>query len=114
MTRQPEDQQSHLEQVERWAKFVREHPTEWKKIHTEFINAIFQKQEEALQRILAMPGGKEKAAELYTIKNKKGIRGLGDNNPLRNQLVLSILLRSGKLTKSFKYGFDRFNNTHGG
>lgn len=72
MTRQPDDQQSHLDQVERLAHFVRDHPTKWKKIHTEFINAIFQKHEEALQRILATPGGKEKAAELYTIKNKKG------------------------------------------
>ena len=31
------------EQIERWAKFVRENPNKWKKIHTKFINAIFDK-----------------------------------------------------------------------
>ncbi len=59
----------HLEHVERWATFVRENPTKWKKVHTEFINALFQKNEEVTQRILQQPGGKQKLIELYGIKN---------------------------------------------
>jgi len=30
---------SHLEQVERWAKFIRDNPGKWKKQHQEFIDA---------------------------------------------------------------------------
>lgn len=64
--------QSHMEQVERWAHFVRENPTQWKKSHTEFINALFQKNEEVTKRILQQPNGKEKLIELYNIKNVDG------------------------------------------
>ncbi len=56
---------SHMQQVERWAHFVRENPAKWKKAHTEFINALFQKNEEVIQRLLKQPGGKEKLKELY-------------------------------------------------
>lgn len=63
---------SHLDQIERWAHFVRENPTRWKKIHTDFINAIFQKNEDVIKKILEMPNGREKIIELYNIKNTKG------------------------------------------
>ncbi len=63
---------SHMEHVERWASFVRENPTKWKKPHTEFINALFEKNEQFIQKILKTPRGKEKLIELYQIKNKKG------------------------------------------
>lgn len=63
--------ETHLDQIERWANFVRTNP-DWKRIHTQFINAIFAKHQEVLQRILASPGGKEKIVELYGIKNKEG------------------------------------------
>lgn len=62
----------HLEYVERWATFVRENPTKWKKVHTEFINALFQKNEEVTKRILQQPDGKQKLIELYNIKNVDG------------------------------------------
>lgn len=68
--------ESHHDQIERWAHFVLEHPTEWKKIHTEFINAIFAKHEEFRERLLQTPGGKEKIALLYSIQNKSGYRWL--------------------------------------
>ncbi|MEK6901106.1 MAG: hypothetical protein AABX37_02085 [Nanoarchaeota archaeon] len=64
--------QSHMEQVERWANFVRENPTQWKKIHTGFINALFQKNEEVIQRLLQQQNGKQKLIELYNIKNVAG------------------------------------------
>ena len=55
----------HLDQVERWAYFVKDNPTKWKTIHTEFINAIFDKHEQFKQRLLKTPHGKEKLAKLY-------------------------------------------------
>jgi len=64
--------QSHINQIERWANFVRNNPTTWKKAHTQFINALFQKNEEVIQRILKTPHGKEKIIELYNIKNIEG------------------------------------------
>lgn len=64
--------QSHLEQIERWANFVRENPTKWKKIHTEFINTLFEKNTQFIEKILKTPRGKEKLVELYDINNKKG------------------------------------------
>ncbi len=59
----------HLDQIERWAEFIRNNPHKWKKIHTEFINAIFDKHEQFKKRLLAQPNGKEKWDKLYN-KNK--------------------------------------------
>ena len=70
------DRSSHDDQIERWANFVRDHPTEWKKIHTEFINAIFQKHDEFIERLLKEPNGKQKIIELYGIKNLDGYPSL--------------------------------------
>ena len=66
----------HMEQVERWAEFVRNNPGKWKKIHSEFINSIFQKHEQFRERILKTPHGKDKLAKLYNIKNKEGYNWL--------------------------------------
>ena len=57
--------ESHMEQVERWARFVREHPDEWRKPHTEFINAIFQNHERVLKELLRTKEGREKVERLY-------------------------------------------------
>ena len=65
-----------MEQVERWANFVRDNPTQWKKIHTKFINALFQKNAEVIQRLLQQPNGKQKLIELYDIKNVEGCEWL--------------------------------------
>jgi hypothetical protein len=64
------ERKEHLYQVERWALFVREHPTEWKKPHTEFINALFDKHEQFKERLLKTPGGKEKFEKLYGNKRE--------------------------------------------
>lgn len=64
--------ETHMDFIERWAQFMREHPTEWKKIHTEFINAQFTSHEQFLERLLKQPNGKEKIRELYKIKNLEG------------------------------------------
>ena len=47
-----EERFKYMKDGERWANFVRENPTKWKKFHTEFINALFQKNEEVTRRIL--------------------------------------------------------------
>ncbi len=60
------------EQIERWANFVKNNPTKWKKIHTEFINSIFDKHGQFRERILKLPDGQEKLIKLYKIKNKSG------------------------------------------
>lgn len=59
------ERKEHLNQVERWALFVRDHPAEWKKPHTEFINAIFDKHEQFKKRLLQTPDGKDKLEKLY-------------------------------------------------
>lgn len=57
--------ESHRDQVERWARFVKEHPAAWKKFHTLFINALFQSHRNFLQRLRATPEGEEKIRKLY-------------------------------------------------
>ena len=48
-----------LNQVERWAEYVRSHK-DWKKIHTDFINARFIKYSRFLKNIVKTPDGKNK------------------------------------------------------
>ncbi len=64
--------ETHMDFIARWAAFMKEHPTEWKKIHTEFINAQFISHEQFLKRLLQQPNGKKKVRELYGIKNLEG------------------------------------------
>lgn len=60
--------EEHMQQVQRWAHFVKENPTKWKKIHTEFINALFEKHEAFRERLLQTPNGKEKLQKLYNTR----------------------------------------------
>ena len=55
----------HEDQIERWANFVKNNPNKWKSIHTEFINALFEKHDQFKIRLLKTPNGKEKLARLY-------------------------------------------------
>jgi len=68
--------EEHMQQVERWAYFVKENPTKRKKIHTEFINELFEKHDSFRNKLLQTPNGKEKLRQLYHIKNKKGYKWL--------------------------------------
>jgi hypothetical protein len=63
-------------QVERWAIFVRDNPTKWKKIHTKFIDAQFEKQRAFVKRLLKTKDGKEKFFKLYDITNRDGFKEL--------------------------------------
>jgi len=54
---EPESNQSQrMEAVEKWALFVKNNPDNWKKIHTEFINAQFEKAYKAIDKILKEKG----------------------------------------------------------
>ncbi len=68
--------ESHMEQVERWAKFVKENPDKWRAEHSRFINAVFDNHYKFIKNLLKTPGGKEKIEKLYNIKNKKGYHWL--------------------------------------
>jgi hypothetical protein len=70
--------ESHLEQIDRWAEFIRNNPTKWKKIHSEFINAIFEKNEQLIKKLAKTPEGRKKIIELYQIKNLEGYKFLKD------------------------------------
>ena len=61
-----------IEQIERWAEYVRNNK-DWKKIHTPFINAQFQKSMEFYKRLAKQKCGKEKIIKLFGIENKKAI-----------------------------------------
>lgn len=61
-----------MEQVERWAKFVKENPDKWRKEHTKFINALFENHYSFVDRLCKTPGGKEKLVKIYDIRNRKG------------------------------------------
>lgn len=50
---------SRDEQIIRWANYVRSHK-DWKRAHTEFINAQFIKYSNFLKRIAKTENGKEK------------------------------------------------------
>ena len=57
--------------IERWAEYVRTH-ADWKKTHTEFIDAQYKKHAAFLKRLAKTPHGKKKILTLYGIQNKKG------------------------------------------
>ncbi len=64
------------EEIDRWIKYMKEHPDTWKQVHTEFINAQFEKSERFIHNLLKQPGGRQKVINAYGIKNVKGYRGL--------------------------------------
>lgn len=64
------------EEIDRWVNFMKENPDKWKKVHTEFINAQFEKQQAFVKRLLKEPNGKQKVIDAYGIKNVKGYEGL--------------------------------------
>lgn len=65
----------HIEHVEKWANFVKINP-DWKKHHTEFINAQFEMAEMFMKRLLKENDGREKVMKLYGIKNVEGYKEL--------------------------------------
>ena len=62
---------THMDSVKRWAQYILTHP-DWKKHHTEFINAQFDMAYRSIDKLKATPEGKEKIKRIYGIKNEKG------------------------------------------
>ena len=62
-----------LEAIDRWADYVLSSNGEWKKHHTAFINAQFEKSEAFFKRLASQPGGKETIINLFGIKNPNAI-----------------------------------------
>ncbi|MDP2717780.1 MAG: hypothetical protein Q8P02_03485 [Candidatus Micrarchaeota archaeon] len=60
---------ARMEQIDRWAQYVRTSNGAWKKAHSAFINAQFQKAEAFYQRLAKTPGGKRKIASIFGIQN---------------------------------------------
>jgi len=67
---------SHEEFIERWALFVKNNPSQWKKKHTEFIDAQIMMHQRFLARLKDTPDGRKKIIELYRINNLRGYEGL--------------------------------------
>lgn len=66
---------SHEKHLEDWANYVKNN-SDWKKIHTKFINAQFEKANDFIKRLIKQKGGKEKLIKLYGIKNLNGYKQL--------------------------------------
>jgi hypothetical protein len=64
------------EEIDRWIKYMKEHPDTWKSVHSEFIDAQFLKASEFMERLLKSPGGRKKLIDAYGIKNLKGYEGI--------------------------------------
>lgn len=59
---------THAEQIERWAKFVRENPDKWKSKFNEFIDAQFAIARRFYEHLLRTKEGREKLKELGKLK----------------------------------------------
>ena len=62
----------NVDQIERWAEFVKTHPDSWKAIHTKFINAQFDKFNRFIKELAKTKDGQKKIVKIYNIKNVKG------------------------------------------
>jgi len=75
---------THKEQVERWARFVRDNPRRvWKGEQARFIDSQIIMANRFYSRLEKTPGGKEKIQELRNMKNISEISEIIDNNVAR-------------------------------
>jgi hypothetical protein len=64
------------DEIDRWIQYMRENPKTWKKLHTKFINAQYQKSSDFIKRLVRTPGGREKIINAYNLKNIDSYKGL--------------------------------------
>lgn len=64
---------SRREQIDRWARFVKNSKGAWKKEHTAFINAQIEKSERFYRALAKTPDGKKKIIALFGIRNLDAI-----------------------------------------
>lgn len=60
---------TRLEQIDRWAKYVKESNGAWKKPHAEFLDAQIKMANEFWHRLAKTPEGKKKIIDIFGIKN---------------------------------------------
>jgi len=60
---------THSEQIERWARFVKDNPNKWKPKFKEFIDSQIIMSRRFYKRLLQTPGGKEKIKTLRNLKS---------------------------------------------
>lgn len=58
----------HEEQIERWAKYVKNSEGRWKAEHTAFIDGQINMANEFLKKLAETPEGREKLKELRTMR----------------------------------------------
>mgnify|MGYP001612700703 FL=1 len=61
------DRKEHLEQIERWANYVKAHK-DWKTEHTKFIDAQFQIANRFYKKLTETSEGREKIKRLRELK----------------------------------------------
>ena len=60
---------SHADQLDRWARFVRDNPRSvWKPEHARFIDSQVMMANSFYERLERIPGGKEKMRKLRNIR----------------------------------------------
>ncbi len=64
-----------MKEKDLWIEYMKKHPRTWKRIHSAFINAQYEKAYEFI-RFLCKKYGKKKLMEVYGIKNEKALRKL--------------------------------------
>lgn len=64
-----ERDKSHLEQIERWAEYVRENPDKWKPKFKEFIDSQLIMSKRFYKKLAETEEGKEKIKLLRKIRN---------------------------------------------
>ena len=67
---------THADQNERWAEYVKNNPTAWKKHHSDFINAQYDKFSRFINLLSKTKVGQQKIVKLYGIKNLGGYKKL--------------------------------------
>jgi hypothetical protein len=60
---------SHEEQIERWARFVKEHPGDWKSKVKPLIDSQIKMSQRFYKSLMKTPEGKEKIKKLRKIEN---------------------------------------------
>jgi len=60
---------THSEQIERWAKYVKENPENWKSKFNEFINSQIEISRRFYKELAKTDEGKEKIKKIKSLKN---------------------------------------------
>ena len=60
-----------IKSINSWVEYIKSNE-DWKKHHTKFINAQYEKAYQAIKKMKSLRQGENLILEIYKIKNKKG------------------------------------------